>query len=36
MIYELEHNSRTIGADDPEIGEKVKNYIQVFVRLRLL
>lgn len=24
MIYELEHNSRTIGADDPEIGEKVK------------
>ncbi|WP_342433479.1 nucleotide sugar dehydrogenase [Neobacillus sp. FSL H8-0543] len=24
MIYELEHNSRTIGADDPEIGEKIK------------
>ena len=24
MIYELEHNSRTIGADDVEIGEKVK------------
>lgn len=24
MIYELEHNSRTIGADDSEIGEKVK------------
>lgn len=24
MIYELEHNSRTIGADNPEIGEKVK------------
>ena len=25
MVYELRHNSRTIGADDPEIGEKVKN-----------
>ena len=24
MVYELEHNSRTIGADAPEIGEKVK------------
>ena len=24
MVYELEHNSRTIGADDREIGEKVK------------
>lgn len=24
MIYELEHNARTIGADLPEIGEKVK------------
>lgn len=24
MIYELEHNSRTIGADQPEIAEKVK------------
>ncbi|MBR5498471.1 MAG: nucleotide sugar dehydrogenase [Clostridia bacterium] len=24
MIYELEHNSRTIGADDVAIGEKVK------------
>lgn len=24
MIYELEHNSRTIGADNIEIGEKVK------------
>jgi UDP-N-acetyl-D-mannosaminuronic acid dehydrogenase len=25
MIYELEHNSRTIGADDYEIGQKVAN-----------
>ena len=24
MIYELEHNSRTIGADDPAVGEAVK------------
>ncbi len=24
MIYELEHNSRTIGADDPAVAEKVK------------
>ena len=24
MVYELLHNSRTIGADEPEIGEKVK------------
>ena len=24
MLYELEHNSRTIGADDPQIGELVK------------
>ena len=25
MVYELRHNSRTIGADEPEIGERVKN-----------
>ncbi len=25
MIYELAHNSRTIGADDKEIGEKIAN-----------
>lgn len=24
MVYELKHNSRTIGADDPTIGEEVK------------
>lgn len=30
MIYELLHNNRTIGADDPEIAERVKNYYQSF------
>lgn len=30
MIYELEHNSRTIGADEPEIGEKVKKIYSSF------
>lgn len=30
MVYELKHNSRTIGADDPEIGEKVKEYYSSF------
>lgn len=24
MVYELKHNSRTIGADEPEVGEQVK------------
>lgn len=30
MIYELEHNSRTIGADEPAIGEKVKELYSSF------
>ena len=30
MVYELLHNNRTIGADDPEIGEKVKKYYASF------
>ncbi len=30
MVYELLHNSRTIGADSPEIGEKVKNVYSSF------
>lgn len=30
MVYELLHNNRTIGADDPTIGEKVKKYYQSF------
>jgi UDP-N-acetyl-D-mannosaminuronic acid dehydrogenase len=32
MIYELEHNSRTIGADDPQIGEKVKELYKSFCK----
>ncbi len=32
MIYELEHNSRTIGVDDLEIGEKVKGLYSVFCK----
>lgn len=30
MVYELLHNNRTIGADDKEIGEKVKTYYASF------
>lgn len=30
MMYELEHNSRTIGADSKEIGEEVKNIYAYF------
>lgn len=30
MVYELLHNNRTIGADDPAIGEKVKQYYASF------
>ncbi len=30
MIYELLHNNRTIGADEHEIGEKVKEYYASF------
>lgn len=32
MIYELEHNSRTIGVDDPEIGEKIKKIYMSFCK----
>jgi UDP-N-acetyl-D-mannosaminuronic acid dehydrogenase len=32
MVYELEHNSRTIGADDSEIGEKIKSVYASFCR----
>ncbi|PKR77809.1 nucleotide sugar dehydrogenase [Halalkalibacillus sediminis] len=32
MIYELENNSRTIGADNLEIGEKVKGYYSSFCK----
>ncbi len=30
MIYELKHNSRTIGADDEYIGEKIKELYSMF------
>ena len=30
MIYELLHNDRTIGADDPEIGERIKALYAAF------
>lgn len=30
MVYELKHNSRTIGADSKEIGDKVKNLYSAF------
>lgn len=30
MVYELLHNNRTIGADDPAIGEKIKSYYASF------
>lgn len=32
MIYELENNSRTIGADEKEIGEKIKNLYSYFCK----
>ncbi len=32
MIYELEHNSRTVGADSPEIGHKVKELYASFCK----
>ncbi|WP_346930950.1 nucleotide sugar dehydrogenase [Clostridium sp.] len=36
MIYELEHNSRTIGADDVEIGEKVKELYSSFCKAEIV
>ena len=30
MVYELEHNSRTIGADEPKIAEKIKSLYSSF------
>jgi UDP-N-acetyl-D-mannosaminuronic acid dehydrogenase len=32
MIYELEYNSRTVGADDPKIGERVKELYLSFCK----
>jgi UDP-N-acetyl-D-mannosaminuronic acid dehydrogenase len=36
MIYELEHNSRTIGADDPAIGEQVKGLYLSFCQSEIV
>lgn len=36
MIYELEHNSRTIGADNIEIGEKIKGLYSNFCKAEIL
>jgi UDP-N-acetyl-D-mannosaminuronic acid dehydrogenase len=36
MIYELENNSRTIGADDQEIGEKVKGLYSNFCKAEIV
>lgn len=36
MIYELEYNSRTIGADDPVIGEKVKELYSYFCKSEIV
>lgn len=36
MIYELEHNSRTIGSDSVEIGEKVKGLYSSFCRAEIV
>ena len=32
MLYELEHNSRTIGADSPEVGEKIRKIYNSFCK----
>jgi UDP-N-acetyl-D-mannosaminuronic acid dehydrogenase len=36
MIYELEHNSRTIGADEPAIAEKVKAIYACFCKGKIV
>jgi UDP-N-acetyl-D-mannosaminuronic acid dehydrogenase len=36
MIYELEHNSRVIGADNPAIGEKVKDLYSSFCKSEII
>ena len=36
MIYELEYNSRTVGADDPTIGEKVKELYSSFCKSEIV
>ena len=36
MIYELEHNSRTVGADEPEIGNQVKELYASFCKSEIV
>lgn len=36
MIYELKHNSRTIGADEPEIGERIKELYSSFCKAEIV
>lgn len=36
MIYELTHNSRTIGSDNPEIGEKIKGLYSNFCNAEIV
>lgn len=36
MVYELIHNSRTIGADDASVGEKVKKVYQSFCEAEII
>ncbi|MCK8061255.1 MULTISPECIES: nucleotide sugar dehydrogenase [unclassified Fusibacter] len=36
MIYELEHNSRTVGSDDPQVGELVKELYSCFCKSEIV
>lgn len=36
MVYELENNSRTIGADSPEIGERIKELYASFCKAEIV
>lgn len=36
MIYELEHNSRTVGTDEPEIGDQVKELYTSFCKSEIV
>jgi UDP-N-acetyl-D-mannosaminuronic acid dehydrogenase len=36
MIYELEYNSRTVGADEPSIGERVKELYSSFCKSEIV
>ncbi len=36
MIYELEYNSRTVGTDDPVVGEKVKELYSSFCKSEIV